>query len=120
MLVGKVVKFSKDTSSSIGVVIDKISMINSQSQPIVVSGYLVQEVSTNKLHSIHHWRIQELIPSEEEIQAAKAKDDLKDPFNQIAAGGGKNVFEAMGIPAKNIHESNTDANLNEEDDDLPF
>lgn len=62
LLTGKTVTFSikKDVTLK-GKVLSKIQMRDKPGSDLIVTGFVIEEEETGKLHNnIHHWRIQEV------------------------------------------------------------
>jgi hypothetical protein len=64
-LIGKRVEFShsKDTLLS-GVVLSKIEMKESTTQPGVVTGFIVKDDNTDELFHLQYWRLKRMLPDD--------------------------------------------------------
>lgn len=59
-MIGVKVAYSVGEEERQGVIVDKIILVD-KGADAAVTGYLIQEMDTEKLWSVHHWRIQKVI-----------------------------------------------------------
>lgn len=109
-LVGEVVKYQGDKNPQHGTVLAQIIMKQGDDFPI--SGFLIQNVSSNKLHSVEYFKLLEVIPSKEEKEAEMLNDQSDDFFN--TGDFGNDILGGLGV------SKSTTTTTNDDDNDLPF